>query len=773
MGEQHPEHCQNYMLKYNEAQLNDGISPEALRYSQETIQATKSKSNPVRFPDNDFYSDYFLRDNSTGINIYADIAGGSENTQYYVNTSWKRNNGWLNTPQGDVTDLLSFRGNLDFQVNDFMKMSVNTAGNFSFNKQPNANSIWSIASTELPNNYPIMWDPNIIDQEDFREFIKSSANLIDGQLLGGNSSFLNNSYGLFTQNGNKKFMQRGAQFNGNLYIDLSAITDGLSANLYGGMNFYNSLFSAQNPQFAVYEPIFGSNGQIDTVYVHGIDKSANRYETQNEESDFFRQMSFYSTINYEKSFDRHHISATGLIYNDILSQANIIQKNVLLHTGVFSSYSYSNKYLAELSLMGIGSRKLNPDNRIELTPAFGLGWVLSGEEFIKEYSFIDFLKIRSSFGVTKNDFWDDYFLYKSIFEISGDFNYENGVSRNSATNYTSVPNKIKLQKRRDFTLGLDALLFNQSLNTRIGYFNSTSMDNITQMSSTYPNILGYNDLIYSNYNSDRTQGFELGLSYSFTLTKNFKITTGGNMLYISPKITKIEEPIYEGLDIELRRKGTPTDAIWGLKSNGLYSENDFDNDGNLISNLPIPTYGKVQPGDIKYLDNNNDNIIDQKDLRIIGNSIKRTQYSLYVDINYKDFNLYILGIGSSGGYGSRNGSYYRVFGNIKYSEMANEAYGPNNKDVNASHPRLSTTQNSNNSQNSDFWLYKSNSFIIPTIQITYHFNGKNNMSFIKDSRLFLRADNAFVFGKNKRYTELNIGSYPKTKKISIGIITSF
>ncbi|MCK7531350.1 MAG: hypothetical protein MZV63_10100 [Marinilabiliales bacterium] len=152
---------------------------------------------------------------------------------------------------------------------------------------------------------------------------------------------------------------------------------------------------------------------------------------------------------------------------------------------------------------------------------------------------------------------------------------------------------------------------NKAMNMELEYFNSTSLDNITLMSSTYPQILGFENLVYSNYNSNQTQGFALGINYNFAISKDFSITAGSNLTYISPKITKLEEPKYEGADAALIRKGTATDAMWALKSDGLYSEADFNPDGSLVSGLPVPSFGTVKPGDIKYLDQNGDNIIDQ------------------------------------------------------------------------------------------------------------------------------------------------------------------
>jgi hypothetical protein len=292
------------------------------------------------------------------------------------------------------------------------------------------------------------------------------------------------------------------------------------------------------------------------------------------------------------------------------------------------------------------------------------------------------------------------------------------------------------------------------------------------MSYTYPQILGFEHLIRENYNSDRRHGLDMGLEYMYKISSDLSITAGSNVLFSSPKITKREEAYYEGLDADYMREGTPTDAMWGLKSDGLYSESDFTPEGELIEGLPVPSFGTVYPGDIKYLDQNNDQVIDFLDNRIIGHSM-RTQYSIYLNVKFRDIEFYALGIGQLGDHNYRSGSYFRVFGNNKYSEMVNDAYGPNNKDVNASHPRLTTTNGTHNDRNSAFWIYKNNNFVIPTMQLTYHFDGAGAMDFIHDSRVYLRANNLVIMGENKKYTEINPGGSPRTTGLSIGLVTTF
>jgi len=298
----------DYMKKYNQAQLNDGVDPSSLRYSQEAIDGTRSGDNPARYPDNNFYSSDYIKEYTTGAEVFADVSGGDNFIRYYVNSGWSQSNGWLNTPQADITNNLNFRGNVDFNINDYMEMSLDATARLSLNKQPNTGSIWSTAANELPNNYPILWDPNDITDDYVRDFILSEANLVDGMVLGGNSSFLNNVYGGFVQNGLRKLMRRDIQFSGKLKLDLGFITEGLTGSLYGGMNFFNSLYSRQDYSFAVYEPVFDVNGAIDTAIIHGADVPSNKFNAISGNSDFHRQISYYGTLNYNRRFDAHRIS---------------------------------------------------------------------------------------------------------------------------------------------------------------------------------------------------------------------------------------------------------------------------------------------------------------------------------------------------------------------------------------------------------------------------------------------------------------------------------
>lgn len=768
----------DYMTRYNEAQLNDGVDPLSVRYNSRLIDSTRNSTNRIAYPDNDFYTSEYLRSFTRNIDVFADLQGGGENARYYVNATWQRNDGWLSTDIPDQTDRFGFRSNLDFKINRYLSMAVDAVARVHFNERPNVGNYWNAFGTILPNQYPVLWDPSVIVSEEDRQMVLTEANLIDGKVLGGSSTYANNQiYGDLIQNGRTRYQQRHVQFGGRLNADLSFITEGLTASGYGGMNFYNSIFTQQNYEYAIYEPVLNPlTGAVESVVVHGVDVPSNRYVANPGQSDSFRQVSFNGNIGYDRTFGQHDISAAAVIYGDQIAYNGQLQKNTLFHTGLLANYMFRKRYVVEASAMAIGSRKLPEGERMEWAPSAGIGWILSEEDFMDNVQTIDYLKVRASYGISKNDNWsvgaaDDYFLYSNMFRRGPGFAYYNGTHNNGSTLYASVSNSIHLQKREDILVGLDAEMLDRSVKLTGSVFRSTSLGNITAMASTYPSLLGVQQFVYSNYNSDKTEGVELGLSYTFKTANKFSATIGGNLLHIAPLITRRDEPEYEGADRALRREGTPTDAMRGLIADGLYSEADFEN-GELVTGLPVPTFGAVQPGDIKYLDQNNDGIIDQNDQRTIGHGV-RTQYSAYIDVRYKNFGLYILGIGRLGGSAYRSGSYFRVFGDVKYSEYATQAYGPDNKDINAIHPRLSANSGGHNDRNSSFWTYENDRFTLPVVQLTYQLGGTDESSRLKPSQVYVRGSNILVLGKNKKFFEVNPAGAPGTRSIVVGLITSF
>ena len=773
----------DYMTAYNQALLNDG---GVAKYSSEAIQ--QAGSSPF-YPDEDFYSDTYLKNSTNFTNISAVASGGNQATKYFVTMGWQHNTGWFNLGENDSENRLNMRGAVDFDITDNLKMQLDGIAILDFKNQPNISDFWGLASTVVPNAYPVLWNPGLITNEATREQILESANLIDGMLPGGNNTYNQNIYGDFVLGGQRKELDRIIQFNTGLDWDLSKITPGLKASGYLTFDLMNRLTTFQDSKYAVYNPVANDDGSVG-VAVIGEDKPASNFSPEQSSAIFHRRVGAYGTISYTKQTDDYDFSVVGLAYRDQISLRDNLQQFKNHHFGVQANYVWHNKYLADLAAVMVGSQKLKKGDNYAFSPAVGLGWVLSEEDFMNDSKVFDFLKLRANFGVLKNDNWytasdaiegngDEslYFLYETAYERGSNFFYDNRNNSNEEMNYVTRGSNIGWQSRTEFVFGADAALFDKKLWLEASVFNTKQSDLVTEMQYTYPTLMG-GIPFYSNYDANKNTGIDLGLRYT-TGTDDWNVTVGSNIVYSNPEITQIEEPMYDELHAYLSKEGTATDAIWGLEADGLYGENDFSTVNyasqsfQLKDGMPVSSYGNVQPGDIKYIDQDGNGIIDNEDLVEIGNNTSRFQYSLYLKLRIKAIEVFALGIGQTGNNNMRFNEYHRFYGELKYPEFALQAYGPSNKDVNAVYPRLSSTRNNHNYRNSSFWMYENNWFKIPTLQVAYNIKSKNVTGVLKDAKVFVRAAELLTISKNKDITEVNFNSAPQTRSFSLGFVAKF
>lgn len=760
------------------------------KYSAQQIDDTRAGINPVLNPDVDFYSKNFIKSQTNNVNIFADASGGNTQGQYYVNLGWVHSNGWMNLGSGDTTDKFNFRGNIDYKLSESFKIRLDAGALFSLNQTPNVTDYWKKASVVLPNAYPLTWDPNLISNVDVRDQILQNAQLVDGMLLGGNKTFQTNLYGDFVKNGDRDNTQRNIQVNLGADWNLKSLLPGLKAAGQFSVDAYNTVVRAQSSQYVVYDTALISYDPLAipskplSDFVIGQDVFASNFAVKTSEMIFERRISSFGNLTYDKKFGKTEVSLMAVAYgsrfaynqNEDTSSADgnkgQNQDITALTYGFNGNIAHNKKYLIDFSYALLGSQKLASDEKYALNTSIGLGWVLSGENFMKDSKVFDFLKLKATAGILNNDNFSEYFLYRTAFARGGNFTYNNGVNSNSEMNYTTRENSIGWQKREEVSVGFEAAMFNKKLWFDGNVFQTLEYDLVTELKNSLPLILGTQSTKYwSNYNADRIRGFELGLKYETVFSKNSSLTLGSTFMALSRNQTKIDEPTYAYSYIQ--RQGTDPSAFWGYKSDGLYGASDFDALGNLVSTLPKPGFGSVAPGDIKYVDKNGDGVINSNDEHVIGQNAADYQYSLYFNLKIKQLDLFAVAVGSVGGYNNRTGDYHRVFGNtMKYPEHLKQAYSASNPDVNAAYPRLTAAKSLNNTQNSDYWLYKNNVFSFPAMQLTYNFIGKPGSS-LKMTKLYLRGTDLFRVDPNSVYSDVKVGSEPRTRTVALGSIFKF
>jgi TonB-linked SusC/RagA family outer membrane protein len=745
----------DYMKLYNEALDNDGL---AAKFSDDQIANTRSGINPVRFPDESYYNSTYLQDWTTYQNIVGEASGGNQVAQYYLNLGWNRRNGLLKIGEGEdeKNDRLNMRGNINYNLTKAISLRFDGSVIFNIARGPRytEGDFWNLSSTLHPEYYPVLISASLMTDS----ALIGAAKLIDGQyILGGTSEYLTNIYGELTKNGPSRTNQRLIELNTGLDFDLGSLTRGLKASVYFSFDMNNMFKTDLLNSYAVYDPTY--TGDSVSFSKYGVDAKVD--EQTVTDVFYYRRAGIYGTIDYSRSFGDHEIKATGLAYRDQYSVEEVLQPTKHLHFGVRANYIYQKRFIAELTGVLAGSSKFFETDPYSFSPGIGLGWILTEESFLKNNNIINYLKIRTNWAINNNDETIvDFYLGRDYYSEGSIYIYNHRNGDNMARILSSGNPDLKWEKDMSINIGFESMLLDYKLGVEASYFYNKSYDLLTQRSNLIP--VYYSSLPYENYGSEQTQGVEVGLNYR-TNIGDVGIKLGGNLVYSIPKVISGDELDYP--DDYRNVIGKPTDAMFGLVALGLFE--DLED----INNSPLQAFGPVQPGDIKYEDLNNDNVIDNNDQKMIGNSEARVGYGLTANIIYKAFELFVLGAGQVGQDLIFDNAYYWVYGDRKYSEVVRDRWTPVTA-ATASYPRLSSTSSTNNFINSTFWLNKNNWFRLQTVQLTYTLQSID-IAGLEEARFFLRGNNLFKVSKIKDKTDLNIGSAPQTRAVSLGLTLLF
>ena len=761
----------SYMGAYNKAYRNDGAITDF--YSLDAIQKTRDGIDPVLYPNNNYYSSEYVKNITNSTNVFGTVSGGNEKVQYLLNVNWLNNPGW-NQLNNSVNNKFSIRGRVDFEVNKWLKMNSQILASYNLTDAANIGNYWTKANTLLPNALPeLIPTSRIANLETLPNY-----SLINGEyLLGGTSIYQSTMYGDLLRSGKGSQMQRYVQSKIGFDIDMNGIAKGLSAHGAVGYDFYNVYKQVVDNNYSVYE--LDSINTENKVYLTqiGVDKVTTQQSVSNADMSFNRSAKWNYTLNYNRKFGIHDISAVALGYGSFFTQNDVNQTPRKLAFGGQISYKLADKYIVEAAILSQSSVKVKPSERFGNSKSVGGAWLISNEDFLKRSELVGYMKLRASYGQFVSDAFVSgkylgYFLNEDLYSQSFAYQYNNGLSNNKQINIESFDNQIGWEKRNEFSIGMDLAVFKNKLWLDVTYLDSYSFDNITTMDVLSPSTLG-GVSTYSNYNATGYQGINIGLKWKEKIGA-VQLDLGLFYTLSIATIRKIAEPNYtEVTNKHLERVNTDARALWGLNSDRLYLASDFDNTGKLLTGIPIPTWGQVKPGDIKYLDYNNDGLIDDNDVSIIGRNSNNSQISMNIDLKYKQWELFLLPIAQFGGKGYKSSAYYWFKGNsAKYSDVAMGAFDEINPDPNAAYPRLSLGSSPNNYRNSSFWMYDKSNFQLVAAQISYNLLFKNN-KFIHNLKIYTKGNNLFMIAKDKEVLQLNFGSVPQSRIISLGAVVTF
>ena len=240
-------------------------------------------------------------------------------------------------------------------------------------------------------------------------------------------------------------------------------------------------------------------------------------------------------------------------------------------------------------------------------------------------------------------------------------------------------------------------------------------------------------------------------------------------MYLVGKYLEVDEPL--ALDDYRKLAGKYTDLIWGFETNGLFQTESE------VSSYGINTsWGKVHPGDIKYVDYNNDNLIDSKDIHPLKAHYPRINYGLNFSVAYNGLKLFIVGTGVADGNVMLNNSRYFWINNENqnFSEPMLDRWPKSDN-----YPRL-TTFSPHNYQSSSYWLRKAAYLNLSNVELSYALPRKISLSFLmKDLKMFIRGANLLnisslnSYGVNASDLNSGINKYPQMRTVVFGFSAKF
>lgn len=439
-------------------------------------------------------------------------------------------------------------------------------------------------------------------------------------------------------------------------------------------------------------------------------------------------------------------------------------------------YNFDSKYFIQANIRrdGISTFKENK-NFFGNFPSFSIGWVLTEENFLNDNKTLDFLKIRGGWGQVGNSSVPFNELDINTSTRSSDVNYVFGPNQElvygAALGAPIFP--ISWEVTEETNLGLDFKMFNSKLSGAIDLYNRQTKDAILLVSPlrNSPN----EDRFYDTGADVTNKGIEIELNWSDNINDDLSYNIGVVYSYNKNNVENVKAAydgqiggsLSNGQNTKRLEEGQPLYAWWMLEADGIWqNQNEIDNN---------PKVGSPKPGHIRYKDQNDDGVIDDKDKRFFGSYLPTYNLGINLGVKYKniDFSVDAFGVGGNKVYNGLKGTRINGGENITAEVFNNRWTGDGSTNI---HPGAQR-----DSKASSYYLEDGSFLRINNISLGYTIN-KDVLFDLAKIRIYATAQNPFMFTNYTGFTPELIGSgstsgisgielraYPNTKTLLFGI----
>lgn len=450
-----------------------------------------------------------------------------------------------------------------------------------------------------------------------------------------------------------------------------------------------------------------------------------------------------------------------------------------------ASYAYDRRYLLEASGRYDGHYYFAPGKRWVYLPAFSVGWILSNENFLSTATFVDFLKLRGSWGKSGN-LTSTGFQFLSSYPLRGNA-YAFGDGALVQGSYVSIENNPnitwEISKKTD--VAVEATLWKGLLRLEADYFYERRTGMLLSPNIVVPQEYGL-QLAQENAGIMDNRGFELTLGTTKKFNNGLQVSVDGNFTYAKNKVIQLYESPVTKNDPRRSRTGRQYNTVFGYKSLGLFTTADDKNSDGVINSADgyaITQFGTLRPGDIRYADLGGpngapDGKIDSYDEAVIARpQTPAIIYGVNVNASWKGFDLSMLfqgsGMSSFNVYGFMTVAHFNNNSNSSY-EYYNNRWTPNNQ--NSKYPRAYSAPTNNNGQTSDFWFVNSSYLRLKTASLGYTIPASiTSKAKLKNFRIYVTGQNLWTHGDLKFTDPETTGEqgYPIQKTILVGFNATF
>lgn len=450
-------------------------------------------------------------------------------------------------------------------------------------------------------------------------------------------------------------------------------------------------------------------------------------------------------------------------------------------------YSYQNKYLFTATIRRDGSSKFGKNNRYGYFPSFSLGWNVAEEKFMENVHWLDQLKLRGGYGVLGNQEIDNY-QYSSTITTGINYPDGNGGLLQGAFPKNFANPDIKWEETAMTNVGIDFMAFNNRLSLTADYYVKNTKDILLTVPIPISSG-GANDPI-RNAGKIRNKGFEFNLgwmdqpnpdiSYGINLigsfNKNKVIAMGSESGSIKGGSTN------QNITTSETKAGYPIGGYWLISTAGYFNSQEevdaYAKDGKKIQPA-------AEPGDIKFVDANNDGVINDDDRVFQGSPFPDFTFALNGNMRYKNFDLSIglQGVLGNKIYNATRQTLEDVTKGSNFLASCLDYWTPENK--NASHPRLTWDDpNRNTRAESDRYLENGSYLRLRSVQLGYTFPQTWFKGAIQHARVYINAENLFtitsysgyspdVNADNANYRGFDNFIYPTNRTFMLGLNVTF